>query len=120
MSARHGGGCRRGRGLGFVSSLALSPGGRFLYAGTRLGSRSFAAMRAPVSIVQLSGADGCVTARAVDGCARGQALGGVTDVALDRGGHNLYTAAGSVGVFKLAGGVPRQLPGTAGCISDFR
>jgi DNA-binding beta-propeller fold protein YncE len=89
-----------------------------LYAGST-GLAAFRRNARTGRLVQLRGADGCITAKAVDGCARGRALGAVIDVALDRGGHNLYAAAGSVVVFKLAGGVPRQLPGAAGCISEF-
>ena len=113
------GGCAPARGLGFVSSLRLSPGGRFLYAGTSAGLVAFRRNARTGQIVQLSGADGCVTAQAVEGCARGHALGGVSDVTVDRGGDSLYTAAGAVGVFDLAGGAPHQLPGTAGCMSDL-
>jgi DNA-binding beta-propeller fold protein YncE len=117
VSPRRGAGCGAARGVGF-RTLALGPGGRFLYAGSSAGLAIFRRNARTGRLVQLRGADGCVTAKAVDGCARGRALGGVTDVALDRGGHNLYAAAGSVAVFKLAGGVPRQLPGAAGCISE--
>ena len=119
MRGRPHGGCAPARGLGFVSSLRLSPGGRFLYAGTSAGLVAFRRNARTGQIVQLSGADGCVTAQAVEGCARGHALGGVSDVTVDRGGDSLYTAAGAVGVFDLAGGAPHQLPGTAGCMSDL-
>jgi DNA-binding beta-propeller fold protein YncE len=119
VSARRSAGCGAARGLGSVGTLALGPGGRFLYAGSSAGLAVFRRNARTGRLVQLRGADGCVTAKAVAGCARGRALGGVTDVAPDRGGHNLYAAAGSVAVFKLAGGVPRQLPGAAGCISEF-
>jgi DNA-binding beta-propeller fold protein YncE len=119
VSGRRRAGCGAARGLGFVSSLALGPGGRFLYAGSSAGLAVFRRNARTGRLVQLRGADGCVTAEAVPGCARGRALTGVADIALDRGGDNLYAAAGSVAVFKLAGGVPRQLTGAAGCISEL-
>ena len=118
VSARRGAGCGAARRVGF-GTLALGPGGRFLYAGSSAGLAVFRRNARTGRLVQLRGADGCVTAEAVHGCARGRALGAVTDVALDHGGHNLYAASGSIAVFKLAGGVPRQLPGAAGCISEF-
>lgn len=119
VSGRRRGDCGAGRGLGFVSTLALAPGGRFLYAGSSAGLAVFRRNARTGELVQLRGTDGCVTTKPVRGCARGRALAGVSDITLDRGGHNLYAAAGSVAVFELAGGVPRQLPGGAGCISHL-
>jgi DNA-binding beta-propeller fold protein YncE len=119
VSGRPSGDCGRGRGLGYVSSLAVSPGGRFLYAGSSAGLAVFRRNARTGHIAQLRGADGCVTAEAVVGCARGHGFAGVADVALDRGGDNLYAAAGSIAVFNLAGGALRQLAGAAGCIGSL-
>lgn len=119
VSGRRRGDCGAGRGLGLVSTLALAPGGRFLYAGTSRGLSVLRRNARTGGLAQLRGAHGCVTTKPVRGCARGRELAGVSDITLDRGGHNLYAAAGSVAVFKLAGGVPRQLRGDAGCISHL-
>lgn len=119
VSDRPGVGCRAGRALAGVSSLALGPGGRFLYAGTGTGLAVFRRDTRTGRLVQLRGAGGCVTGEALRGCARARALAGVSDVALDRGGDNLYAASAAVAVFDLVAGVPRQLRGAAGCISHL-
>jgi DNA-binding beta-propeller fold protein YncE len=117
---RPGAGCGDGRALAAVSSLALGPGGRFLYAGSGSGIAVFRRNARTGRLVQLAGADGCVTAEAREGCARGRSLALVADVAVDRDGDNLYAASfrdNAVAIFDLDRGVPRQLPAAAGCIS---
>lgn len=117
-----GGGCRDGRALSGPWKLALGAGGRFLYVGT---SEGIAVLRRNVrtgALSQPSGADGCVTAAALDGCAVGRALRHVNDIALDRDGDNLYASSSpdnAVAIFDLAAGVPRQPAGPAGCISHL-
>jgi DNA-binding beta-propeller fold protein YncE len=111
-------GCATGRALGNVASLTLSPNGRFLYVGTTAGIAAFRRDARSGRLVQLSGTRGCVTAAAVQGCARGRSLTGAAAVAVDRGGDNLYAAGGSVAVFGLDRGAPRQLAGAAGCINE--
>lgn len=120
VGGRPGAGCGDGRALAAVSSLALGPGGRFLYAGSGSGISVFRRNARTGRLVQLAGADGCVTAEAREGCARGRSLALVADVALDRDGDNLYAASfrdNAVAIFDLDRGVPRQLPAAAGCIS---
>jgi DNA-binding beta-propeller fold protein YncE len=122
VSDRPGARCGQGRALSRPSALALSPGGRFLYAGSDAGIAVFRRNARTGRLVQLSGADGCVTAEAVEGCARGRALALVADVALDRRGDSFYAASlrdNAVAVFDLVRGVPRQLAGAAGCISHL-
>jgi DNA-binding beta-propeller fold protein YncE len=122
VSDRPGARCGRGRALSRPSALAFSPGGRFLYAGSDAGIAVFRRNTRTGRLVQLAGADGCVTAEAVGGCARGRALALVADVAVDRGGDNLYAASSrdnALAVFDLDRGVPRQPPGAAGCISHL-
>ncbi len=122
--AQNGGGaCRDGRALGDPSSLALSPSGRVLYAGSHRGGVAvFRRNRRTGRIRQLGGADGCVTASGLGGCATGRALNNVVDLAIDGNGHNLYASsfgANAVAVFeRRSGGVLEQLPGAAGCIAE--
>jgi DNA-binding beta-propeller fold protein YncE len=114
--------CGRGRALSRPSALALSPRGRFLYAGSDAGIAVFRRNTRTGRLVQLAGADGCVTAESVEGCARGRALALVADIAVDPGGGNLYAASSrdnAVAVFDLERGVPRQPAGVAGCISHL-
>jgi DNA-binding beta-propeller fold protein YncE len=120
VGGRPGAGCGDGRALAGVSGLALGRGGRFLYAGSQDGIAVFRRNTRTGRLVQLAGADGCVTAEAREGCARGRAVALVADVALERDGDNLYAASSrdnAVAVFDLDRGVPRQLPAAAGCIS---
>jgi DNA-binding beta-propeller fold protein YncE len=120
VGGRPGAGCGAGRALTVVSSLALGRDGRFLYVGSQAGIAVFRRNARTGRLVQLAGADGCVTAEARQGCARGRALSLVGEVALDGGGDNLYAASfgdNAVAVFDVDRGVPRQLPAAAGCIS---
>jgi DNA-binding beta-propeller fold protein YncE len=117
-----GGRCRDGRALGLPSTLEFGRGGRFLYVGSADGLAVFRRNARTGALSQLRGADGCVTADAVDGCAIGRAMRGVNDIAVDREVENLYAASSTdnaVAIFDLAGGVPRQLAGPAGCISHL-
>jgi DNA-binding beta-propeller fold protein YncE len=119
---RPGSACRDGRALSGPSSLELRSGGRFLYAGSGRGIAVFRRNPSTGALAQLGGADGCVTGDALEGCALGRALSMVSDVALERDGENLYAASpddNAVAVFDLVGGAPRQLPGSAGCISHL-
>jgi DNA-binding beta-propeller fold protein YncE len=117
-----GGRCRNGRALTRPSTLALGAGGRFLYVGSADGIAVFRRNVRTGALSQPRGANGCVTAEALDGCAIGRAVRQVSDIALDRDGDNLYTASSpdnAVAVFDLANGVPRQPAGPAGCISHL-
>jgi DNA-binding beta-propeller fold protein YncE len=111
-----------GAGARPPSALAFGPGGRFLYAGSDAGVAVFRRNARTGRLVQLAGADGCVTAEPVEGCAQGRALALVADVAVDRGGDDLYAASArdnAVAVFELERGVPRQPAGAAGCIGHL-
>ncbi len=125
ISGRPLAGCRLGRALAGVSALALSRDGRSLYAGTwpATGGGGIAVLRRNPrtgALVQLTGRDGCVTSDGLDGCALGRSISGVSDLALDSAGANLYAAAArdhALATFDLANGVPHQLADAAGCIS---
>jgi DNA-binding beta-propeller fold protein YncE len=114
VSDSPGAGCGRARALSGVSSLAIGPQGRFLYAGT---TKGVAVLRRKVRtgrLVQLRGPNGCVT---VQDCGSDRAQ--VYDVALDPRARNLYATTAAVAVFRQGGGVVRQLAGAAGCVSHL-
>jgi DNA-binding beta-propeller fold protein YncE len=122
--AQHGGGvCRDGRALADPSSLALGPNGRVLYAGSHRGAIAVLRRnRRTGRIRQLGGADGCVTASGLGGCATGRGLNNVIDLAIDGDGRNLYASSfgsNAVAAFdRRSGGSLGQLPGAAGCIAE--
>jgi DNA-binding beta-propeller fold protein YncE len=120
--------CRHGRALAVSSGLVLSPSGRFLYVASMSDAESAPVQggiavfrRSPRTggLVQRRGANGCVTADAGEGCARGSLPDlGATGLEIDRGGENLYAAAidGVIVFDRARGGVLRQLPPPAGCV----
>lgn len=116
-------GCRTGRALAGVSSLALSPSGRFLYAGSERGIAAFRRGPRTGRLTQLPGAAGCVATGGRLGCEPGRAVDRLTDVAVARDGANVYAAStghNAVSVFdRRPGGGLRQLAGPAGCISHL-
>jgi DNA-binding beta-propeller fold protein YncE len=97
-----------------VSSLAIGPQGRFLYAGTTKGVAVLRRKTRTGRLVQLRGPNGCVT---VQDCGSERAQ--VYDVALDPEARNLYATSAAVDVFRQGGGVVRQLAGAAGCVSHL-
>jgi DNA-binding beta-propeller fold protein YncE len=121
-------GCRRGRALTHPDGLALSPSGRFLYVASTWDMESGPPQggiavfrRSPRTgrLTQLRGANGCVSAQALQGCARGSLPTiGATGVEIDRGGETLYVAANDrIVVFDRGpGGVLDELPLPGGCV----
>ena len=119
-------GCEPARGLDGVTSVVLSPDGRFLYAtASRSGSvAGFARDPATGALTQLPGMDGCVRRReAGDACAVDPRLRGAFSVALSPDGLNAYVSAleedavvtlardtdtGALGVVPTASGCVRQ------------
>jgi DNA-binding beta-propeller fold protein YncE len=95
--------CRDGDGLTGLRSLAFSPNGRFVYAGTFDGVATFARDRRTGALTQVAAGDGTI--------------GRVGDLAVDPTGSHLYASSPddqAVAVFDVSGGVPRP----AGCISE--
>lgn len=120
--------CRRGRALAHPNGLAMSPSGRFLYVASMSDDESAPAQggiavfrRNPRTggLAQLRGANGCITAQALQGCKRGSlpTIGG-TSLEIDRSGENLYAAANErIVVFhRVRGGVLQELPPPGGCV----
>ena len=117
--------CTVAPGLGSGTDVALSPDGRFLYAGSYAGIAVFERDPRTGALRQLPGLDGCVIAegRNEEGCGRARGIQYPQSLVVSPDGRDLYTAnflVGSVAVFTRdpRTGAIAQLPGTAGCIAQ--
>jgi DNA-binding beta-propeller fold protein YncE len=116
-------GCTQGRALTGPDVVAVSPDGRNVYVGAFFGSTvaAFTRDRKTGELTQPTGATGCVSATAADGCATALALGAPEGLAISGDGRNVYVAnatANSVLVLnrdRSTGGLT-QASGTTGCI----
>jgi 6-phosphogluconolactonase (cycloisomerase 2 family) len=119
--------CSAAPALDGVSSLAVSPDGRNLYAVSFLSNALvvFSRDRASGEVLALEGAAGCLAEIGVDyDCGPATSLRGATAVAVSRDGRNVYVSSAvssSVAVFRrdAATGALRQLEGAAGCVREF-
>jgi sugar lactone lactonase YvrE len=120
-------GCGLGRVVGNSQSVAITPDGQHLYAGTfENGMSIFNRDPSTGLLLQKPGTDGCVTDDGKDNttaatCATGRNLDGVYPVTLSQDGRTLYNMAsidGGVTVWRVNGdGTLSQLPGSDGCIT---
>jgi DNA-binding beta-propeller fold protein YncE len=119
------GACTPAPGLGIGTSVAISPDGRFLYAGSFAGIAVFERDPRTGALRQPPGPDGCVipVGRNEEGCGRANGIDYPQSLVVSPDGRDLYTAnflVGSVAIFKRdpQTGAIAQLPGTAGCIAQ--
>jgi sugar lactone lactonase YvrE len=117
------GGCSHALGLSGVSQIALSPGGKFLYAVSSIANSvtGFARDVKTGALTQLKGAAGCVRPGGLGGCASGVGLLGASALAIAPDGRSLYVAgrdADAVAAFSIdpTGGALLQLGGKQACI----
>jgi DNA-binding beta-propeller fold protein YncE len=116
-------GCRRGRSLDGVQSVAISPDGQNLYAAATYSSgiALFSRDRETGQLTQAHGRGACVSEDGSEGCRRGRGLLGAQDVTDSRDGRRVYLAARrshAVVVFNRdSEGSLRPLAGRAGCVS---
>ncbi|MDX6626254.1 MAG: hypothetical protein QOE56_1243 [Solirubrobacterales bacterium] len=120
-------GCATAVGLDGPNSVALSPDGRNVYATSRDSSSITVFHRSPKTgaLVQLPGAEGCLTAlpQPAPVCGTGRALLGPDVVVVSPDGKNVYAGSffgNAVAVFARnpsTGGLS-QPAGTAGCIAE--
>jgi DNA-binding beta-propeller fold protein YncE len=117
-------GCGEARGIQITSAVAVSADGRSVYA-TGFGSDAVATFaRSPNgSLTQLAGSAGCVAADASEGCAARPGLFGAADLAIARGGANVYVASlrsNAIAAFARDARTLRlrQLAGDAACIAE--
>ena len=118
------GDCADGTALAGAVSVAVSPDGGSVYAGS-VNSDALAVFdRArDGTLTQKPGTAGCISeTRSRSECVDGTALDGVRSVAVSPDGGSVYAAAvnsGAVVVFdRAADGTLTQKPGSAGCISE--
>ena len=117
--------CTPGRGVAAVSSLALSPDGEHLYAGSSATNDGLATFDrvADGGLTQKPGAAGCVSADGNAGtCGVGDGLDGVFSVGVSADGKSLYSTStfdDAIGIFDrdVATGVLTQKARPKGCIS---
>lgn len=118
-------GCAIGRGLRDSFDVAVSPGGRHVYAVSRDSQAVAVFARDPATgaLAQLAGAAGCVSQEEREGCARGRVLQHPLALTVSRDGRNVYVASfdsNGVAVFARdpATGALAQPAGAAGCVSQ--
>jgi DNA-binding beta-propeller fold protein YncE/outer membrane protein assembly factor BamB len=109
-------------GLGASPAGEAVPLDGVLYAaaGTGFGAFTPGAPPAAGALVDIAGPHGCVASGTLNGCSRGRALPGASEIALDPSGRSLYvTAPRSIAVFRRdpASGAVTQLPRRGGCVS---
>jgi DNA-binding beta-propeller fold protein YncE len=123
--------CADGRALIRAYAVEVSPDGKSVYVASETAVARFVRNPDTGRLSQPAGAMGCISDPAafpaVEPCADGHAIGGVTgDLAVSRDGRSVYLAnllgAGSGSVARLnrnpTTGAISQPPGAAGCISD--
>ncbi|HET8821005.1 MAG TPA: beta-propeller fold lactonase family protein [Thermoleophilaceae bacterium] len=120
-----GGQCARGRAIGEPFDVAVSPDGRHAYvASVKHNAIAAFARGRGGALRQLRGTRGCIRHRGGLGCARGRALADPWQVRVSPDGRNVYAASRTshvLAVFRRdrRSGALRQLPGAAGCLSQF-
>jgi 6-phosphogluconolactonase (cycloisomerase 2 family) len=117
-------GCGQARAIQGTSAVAVSAGGRHVYA-TGFASGSIAVFgRTPSGVLtQLAGAAGCLGGDALEGCAAGAGLRGAADIAITRDGSSVYVASArsnAIAAFSrnASSGQLQQLPGDAACTAE--
>jgi DNA-binding beta-propeller fold protein YncE len=118
-------GCQRGKALQEAFSVAVSPDGKFVYAGS-LGSSAIVSFeRDPINgeLIQIPGASSCTSEHGIGGCATGHGIDGVDGVAISPDGGYLYAAASAssavAALFRTrSSGQLDQLKGSYACTAE--
>jgi DNA-binding beta-propeller fold protein YncE len=117
------GSCATGTGLRGADTVAISPDGRNVYAGSYLGDAVAVFDRKPGgTLTQKTGLAGCISDTGAGPCADGTGLRYVSSVSISPDGTSVYAAGSNsdaIAVFdRAADGTLTQKPGVAGCISE--
>jgi DNA-binding beta-propeller fold protein YncE len=116
-------GCTPGVELSGANAVAVSPGGRDVYA-TSLFSNSVTSFSRAASgaLTQKAGTAGCLVWLRAVGCSFGRALSAPEGLAVSPDGLNVYAAAFATGAIAVLNRSPKsgavaQKPGPAGCFA---
>jgi DNA-binding beta-propeller fold protein YncE len=87
--------CTAGRALKWPDVVVASPDGKNVYVGDFAGSGVISFSRAGGSgaLTQLSGASGCITEAAIEGCAQGMQMNHIEGMAINPSGTTVYAAS---------------------------
>ena len=123
VAAKGAGGCAEARGLNGPNSVAVSADGTNVYATSVISDAvtTFRRNRSTGELTQARGGSGCISNRAVPGCAAGRALDGPDVVTVSPDGDNVYVGAffgNAVATFArdASTGALTQPSDTTGCI----
>jgi DNA-binding beta-propeller fold protein YncE len=119
--------CQEGNALKDPEGIVVSPDGKSVYlaSGTSNAVAIFDRDLATGGLTQKPGSEGCISeAGSKGGCREGKALKGAGGIAVSPDGKSVYIASflsDAVAIFSRdpASGSLRQVPGAAGCISEF-
>jgi DNA-binding beta-propeller fold protein YncE len=116
-------GCTVGVQLSGANAVAVSPGGRDVYATSLLSNSVTSFSRAATgALTQKAGTAGCLVWLRAVGCSFGRALSAPEGLAVSPDGTNVYAAAFATGAIAVLNRSPKsgavaQKPGSAGCLA---
>jgi DNA-binding beta-propeller fold protein YncE len=117
--------CTAGRGLKWPDVVVVSPDGKNVYVGDFSGSGviSFSRAGKAGALTQLSGAAGCITEAAAEGCAQGREMNHVEGMAINPSGTTVYAASPFSDAIDIlqrdaSTGALTQATNGAGCITN--
>jgi DNA-binding beta-propeller fold protein YncE len=114
--------CTKGRGMGSLAALTMSPDGQTLYAASATSIAVLQRDAATGTLTQPNGEAGCVEETPTESCADGRSAGGGRQLAISPDGRSLYVpneGGNALAIFDRdpATGLIRQKSGPDGCFA---